>query len=89
MSRSITRTVMWTLYTPPLAGQTAASFSPRPQETANRGQESGKDSAQVMSSPQLQRMNRYKANHAQHNQPGKETRMTPYPSRRRTHQPGP
>ena len=33
---------------------------PHPQEAANRGQESGKNFAQVMSSPQPQRMNRYR-----------------------------
>jgi hypothetical protein len=30
------------MYTPPLARQTGANFSPRPQEAANRGQESGR-----------------------------------------------
>ena len=30
-------------------------------------------------------MNRYKTNHAQHNEARKETQMTPHPSRRRAH----
>jgi hypothetical protein len=42
---------------------------PPPQETANRGQESGKNSAQVMSTPQPHRMDRYKTNHGHQNRP--------------------
>ena len=69
MSHGITWTRVWTLYTPPLAGQTATSFSPRPQEAANRGQESGRNFPQVMSSPQPHGMNRYKTNHAHQSKP--------------------
>jgi hypothetical protein len=89
MSYDITWTRVWTLYTPPLAGLTCASFSPGPQETANRGPRIWKNTALVMSSPQPDGMNRYKTNHTQPNQPRKETRITPHPSRRRAHQPGP
>ena len=67
MSHGITWTPVWTLYTPPLAGQTAASLSPRLQEAAKSGQKPGRSFPQVMSSPQPQRMNRYKANHAHSN----------------------
>ena len=69
MSQGITRTRVWTLYTPPLAGQTATNLSPGPRKQRIEAKKSRRNFPQVMSSPQPHGMNRYKANHAHQNKP--------------------
>ena len=69
MSQGITWTRVWTMYTPPLAGQTAASLSPGSKKQRIEAKNLEENSAQVMSSPQPQDMNRYKTNHAHQNKP--------------------
>lgn len=50
------------------AGQTPAHLSPAKKRNESRTRKSPRNFPQVMSSPQLWEMNRYKANHAPHKQ---------------------
>ena len=55
---------VWTLYTPFLAGQTAAHFSPRsPRKQRKEAKNLEENFAQVMSTPQPHSMNKCKTNH--------------------------
>lgn len=62
MGHGTTRTRVWAMYTPPLAGQKAANLSPRPIGSTESGRKSSKHLLQVMTTPQPHGMNRYRTN---------------------------
>jgi hypothetical protein len=88
MSYGVTWTRVWTLYTPLWRDKHAPVSPPGLRKQRITAKDLQKNTAQVMSSPQPDDMNRYKANHAHPNNPERRPLMTPHPSRWRARQPG-